>query len=223
MAVIFTIMLRMFFAACLLLTSLSGMAQKGLTEIPVSIKDGWFTAKTISFDLFHTGDRKNGIDHPADLPFIKAADAAFSFVLVSDSNKVHIQVLKTPHVAFSDRSLPSFLDHMPATAVFSYVLIIPEDSSHWEMILKDMTYLELNDNKQAGILHSPGEEIKITANNHMGTVNSYENIRYEFVYRRKVIAAVIAGAKPRVWIDTELIKAAQRPIIAAAIAALLLR
>lgn len=203
--------------------------QKGLTEVPVTIKDGWFTAKTITFDKYTTSDRKNGIDHPATYSFIKNPIDAFNFLLLCDTckqaGKANIQALYTPRIAFPDHSLPAVLDHEAGTNKFTYVAIHPADSAlgNWEMILRTMTYLDLNDNKQAGILRSPLGEIKVTANNKFGTVNSYENIRYEFVYRKKIVAAVIPGANPRVWFDLTNIKEEQRLIIAAAIAALLLR
>lgn len=199
--------------------------QKGLTEVPVTIKDGWFTAKTITFDRYTTSDRKNGIDHPATYSFIKNPIDAFNFLLLCDTckqgSKANIQALYTPRIAFPDHSLPAVLDHETGTNKFFYSVI--NTDIKWEMILRTMTYLDLNDNKQAGILRSPREEIRITANNHLGTVNSYENIRYEFVYRKKIIAAVMPGANPRVWFDLTNIKEEQRPVIAAAMAALLLR
>jgi hypothetical protein len=217
------------FTAILFLCSLSATAQKNLTEVPVTIKDGWFTAKTILFDKYTTADRRNGIDHPATTSFIKNPIDAFNFLLLCDTckqgSKANIQALYTPRIAFPDHSLPSILDHEPGTNRFTYIAIQPADSTlgNWEMILRTMTYLDLNDNKQAGILRSPLGEIKVTANNQFGTVNSYENIRYEFVYRKKIVAAVIPGANPRVWFDLTNIKEEQRLIIAAAIAALLLR
>lgn len=213
----------------LLFSTLTCVAQKELTEIPVTIKDGWFTAKTISFDKYTTAERKNGIDQPASLSFIKNPIDAFNFLLLCDTcktgSKAHIQALYTPRIAFSDRSLPSVLEHAESDNKFTYIVIQAGDSSsgNWEMILRNMTYLELNENKQAGILRSPLGEIKVTANNHFGIVNSYENIRYEFVSRKKVVAAVIPGTHPRVWLDLNNLKEEQRCIVAAAMAALLLR
>ncbi|WP_343667298.1 hypothetical protein [Chitinophaga sp.] len=213
----------------LLFSTLTAVAQKGLTEVPVTIKDGWFTAKTISFDKYTTSDRKNGIDQPASFSFIKNPIDAFNFLLLCDTckhdSKAHIQALYTPRIAFSDRSLPSVLEHVDANNKLAYIVIQVADSAlnNWEMILRNMTYLDLNDNKQAGILRSSQGEFKVTANNHFGIVNSYENIRYEFVYRKRVVAAVIPGNNPRVWLDLSNLKEEQRIVVAAAIAALLLR
>lgn len=213
------------FTAILLFCSISAIAQKNLTEVPVTIKDGWFTAKTITFDKYTTADRRNGIDHPATYNFIKNPIDAFNFLLLCDTckqgSKANIQALYTPRIAFPDHSLPAILDHEAGTNKFFYSTITSDTT--WEMILRTMTYLDLNDNKQAGILRSPLGEIKVTANNQFGTVNSYENIRYEFVLRKKIVAAVIPGANPRVWFDLTNIKEEQRLTIAAAIAALLLR
>ncbi|WP_440133569.1 hypothetical protein [Chitinophaga sancti] len=213
----------------LLFSTLTAVAQKGLTEVPVSINDGWFTAKTISFDKYTTADRKNGIDQPASVSFIKNPIDAFNFQLLCDTckqaNKVQIQALYTPHIAFSDRSLPSVLEHTAENNKFFYIVLQAADSSlgSWEMILRNMTYLDLNENKQAGILRSSLGEFKVTANNHFGIVNSYENIRYEFVFRKKVVAAIIPGKNPRVWLDLNNLKEEQRIVVAAAMAALLLR
>lgn len=209
----------------LLFCTLTATAQKGLTEVPVTIKDGWFSAKTITLDKYTTADRKNGIDQSATYAFIKNPIDAFNFLLLYDTckqgSKAHIQALYTPRIAFPEHSLPTVLDHEADNNKFFYSNITTD--INWEMILRNMTYLDLNDNKQAGILRSPQGEIKVTANNHFGTVNSYENIRYEFVYRKKIVAAVIPGANPRVWLDLTNIKEEQRLVIAAAMAALLLR
>jgi len=227
---IFLYIWNMLFRTLLLLFStLTCVAQKGLTEVPVTIKDGWFTAKIISFDKYTTGDRKNGIDQPDSFSFIKNPIDAFNFLLLCDTckqgNKAHIQALYTPRIAFSNRPLPSVLEHTESDNKFFYIVIQAADSAlgNWEMILRNMTYLDLNENKQAGILRSSLGEFKITANNHLGIVNSYENIRYEFVFRKKVVAAVIPGKNPRVWLDLNNLKEEQRITIAAAMAALLLR
>lgn len=227
---IFLYIWNMLFRTLLLLFStLTCVAQKGLTEVPVTIKDGWFTAKIISFDKYTTGDRKNGIDQPDSFSFIKNPIDAFNFLLLCDTckqgNKAHIQALYTPRIAFSNRPLPSVLEHSESDNKFFYIVIQAADSAlgNWEVILRNMTYLDLNENKQAGILRSSLGEFKITANNHLGIVNSYENIRYEFVFRKKVVAAVIPGKNPRVWLDLNNLKEEQRIIVAAAMAALLLR
>jgi len=208
---------------------ITGYAQKGLyttaQEWPIKINDGWFTAKTISFGPYTTADRKNGVSEAAAISFIKEPISPFNFLVTGADEKILIQELRALHIAFSGRSLPSFLDNMPPTAQFTYVQINGtknEPLKRWELIVKDMTYLELNDNKPAGILRTEQDEIRVTAHNDFGTKNSYENICYEFHYRRKEIAAVIPGEHPRVWMSAD-IKPELQPVIAAAIGSLLLR
>lgn len=223
-------MVRTLFISLLLITCCTtAYSQKGLytaaQEWPVSISDGWFTAKTISYGPYTTADRKNGIADATAVNFIKDPQAPFNFVVSGQDEKILVQELSALHIAFSSRSLPSFLDNMPATAPYSYVQINGtknEPLKRWELILKAVTYLELNDNKPAGILRSEKDEIRITAHNNFGIKNSYENICYEFHYHRKEIAAVIPGEKPRVWMSAD-VPATLQPILAAAIGALLLR
>ncbi|SEW10763.1 hypothetical protein SAMN05428988_2106 [Chitinophaga sp. YR573] len=223
-------MVRTLFTICLLLAGFtSGYSQKGLynpsQEWPVKISDGWFTSKTISYGPYNTSSRKNGISDAASISFIKDPQNPFNFIITGQDESILIQELRALHIAFSSRSLPSFLDNMPPTAPYTYVQINGtknEPLKRWEFILKEATYLELNDNKPAGILRSDKDEIRITAHNNFGTKNSYENICYEFHYRRKDIAAVMPGEKPRVWMSAD-IPAELQPVIAAAIGALLLR
>ncbi|SFD33623.1 hypothetical protein SAMN05518672_1011690 [Chitinophaga sp. CF118] len=207
----------------------AGYSQKGLytpaQEWPVKINDGWFTAKTITYGPYTTTDRKNGIADAAAVSFIKDPQAPFNFIVTGQDERILVQELRALHVAFSSRSLPSFLDNMPSTAPFSYVQINGTKNDplkRWELILKEATYLELNENKPLGTLRSDQDEIRITAHNDFGTKNSYENICYEFHYRRKDIAAVIPGEKPRIWMSTE-IPVTLQPVLAATIGALLLR
>ena len=223
----------------LLITSLSASAQKGLytaaQEWPVKITDGWFTAKTISYGPYTTVDRKNGIAAGAAADFIKNPTSPFNFSVVGNDTKVLVQEISAITISFSNYSLPAFLENMPSTAPFLYVRInwnsyndtVPfnpsETLTHWELILKAPTYLELNDDKPVGVLREDGKEkFRITAHNNFGKKNSYENICYEFHYRRKEIAAVIPGEKPRVWVNPD-VPEELRPILAAAIGALLLR
>lgn len=222
-------MVRTLLTSFLLITCTLGYSQKGLyttaQEWPVKISDGWFTAKTISYGPYATAERKNGIADATAVSFVKDPLAPFNFLVNGQDEKILVQELSALHIAFSSRSLPSFLDNMPANAPFSYIQINgtqKEPLKRWELILKEVTYLELNDNKPAGILRSEQDEIRITAHNDFGTKNSYENICYEFHYHRKAIAAVIPGEKPRVWMSTD-IPAALQPVLAAAIGALLLR
>ena len=223
-------MFRTLLTALLLVTTcVTGYSQKGLyipsQEWPVTISDGWFTSKTISYGAYTTSSRKNGIADATTVSFIKDPKNAFNFIVSGQDEAILVQVVQTSHIAFSNRSLPSFLDNMPADAPFYYTLINGSKNDplkRWELILKDVTYLELNDNKPAGVLRSGDEEIRITAHNNFGTKNSYENICFEFHTRRKEIAAVIPGAKPRVWMSAETPLTLQ-PIMAAAMGALLLR
>jgi hypothetical protein len=208
----------------------NGFSQKGLyttqQEWPVKINDGWFTAKTISYGIYTTASRKNGIADATAVNFIKAPLNPFNFKVTGKEVEMLVQMIQATHIAFSGHSLPSFLDNMPATAVFSYALINGTGNQpvkRWEIILKDVTYLELNDDKPAGILRSPDEELRITAHNRFGTRNSYENICYEFHYRRQLVAAVVTGNNPRVWMSAEMDGKALQPILAAAVGALLLR
>lgn len=205
-------------------------AQNGLyvpaQEWPVKISDGWFTAKTISFGPFSTSSRKNGIADAAAVSFIKDPSNPFNIRVSGKDENVLIQVIQAAHIAFSGHSLPSFLDNMPATALFSYILINGtknEPLKRWEMILKDVTYLELNENKPAGVLRSEDDEVRITAHNRFGAKNSYENLCYEFHIRRQVVAAVVTGAQPRVWVSAEMEGKSLQPVLAAAIGALLVR
>lgn len=222
-------MARTLFTCFLLITCTLGYSQKGLytaaQEWPVKINDGWFIAKTIAYGPYTTADRKNGIADATAVSFIKDPRTPFNFIVNGQDEKILVQELSALHIAFSGRSLPYFLDNMPANAPYSYIQINGtknEPLKRWELILKEVTYLELNDNKPVGILRSEQDEIRITAHNNFGTKNSYENICYEFHYRRKEIAAVIPGEKPRVWMSTD-IPAALQPVLAAAIGALLLR
>jgi hypothetical protein len=223
-------MLRTLFTVLLLLASFTTVySQKGLytptQEWPVKINDGWFTSKTITYGPYSTSSRKNGISDAATVSFIKDPQNPFSFIMTGQNESIPVQELRALRIAFSSRSLPSFLDNMPPTAAYSYAQIggtKNEPLKRWELILKETTYLELNDNKPAGILRSDKDEIRITAHNNFGTKNSYEHICYEFHYRRKDIAAVIPGEKPRVWMSAD-IPAALQPVIAAAIGVLLLR
>lgn len=205
-------------------------AQDGLytstQEWPVSISDGWFTAKTISFGQYATSSRKNGIADAAAVSFIKDPVNPFNIRVSGREENILTQVIQAAHIAFSGHSLPSFLDNMPATALFSYILINGtknEPLKRWEMILKDVNYLELNENKPAGILRSADDEVRVTAHNRFGTKNSYENICYEFHIRRQVVAAVVTGAHPRVWMSAEMEGNPLQPVLAAAIGALLVR
>ncbi|MCW3462463.1 hypothetical protein [Chitinophaga nivalis] len=189
----------------------------------VKEKDSWFSAKTISLEDYTTTSRKNGL---TETIFIKNPKDPFSFYLTGHDEKILIQTMNTRRAAFGNRSLPSFLENLSDDAAIGYVLINGTRNAplkRWEMILKPLTYLELNDNKPAGILRTTETDIRITAHNRFGKVNSYENICYEFQYRGQPVAAVIPGGeKPRVWIQKETDPELTKTLVAA-IAALLLK
>ncbi|HWV65237.1 hypothetical protein [Chitinophaga sp.] len=173
-------------------------------EWPVKVKDGWLTAKTISFGLYSTTSRKNGV---AEATFIKDPKNAFNFYLNGNEEHLLIQTMNTTAIVFSNRDLPSYLSGLPAGTELRYALINGtrnEPLKRWEMIVKNPHYLELNENKPAGVLRSTDTDIRITANNRYGKVNSYENVCYEFQYRGQPVAAVIPGEKPRVWMSREV-------------------
>ncbi|MFY0252996.1 hypothetical protein ACDQ55_03490 [Chitinophaga sp. 30R24] len=189
-------------------------------EWSIKIKDGWLTAKTLSLGLYTTSSRKNGL---AETTFIKDPKDAFNFYLTGNGEHLLVQTMTTNAIAFSNRDLPPYLSGLPGNTTLHYTLINGtknEPLNRWEMILKPSHYLELNENKPVGVLRSAGTDIRITAHNHFGKVNSYENVCYEFQYRRQPVAAVIPGNTPRAWVSkeigTELAKT-----LAAAIAALL--
>lgn len=195
-------------------------------EWTVKIDDGWFTARTISFGAYTTSSRKNGVDRNIDLSFVKSPQHPFNFRLTGKEEDILIQVIQAAHIAFSGLSLPSFMDKMPATALFTYIAINGgknEPLKQWQLLLKDQTFLELNENKPAGILRSADKEVRITAHNQFGTKNSYENICYEFHLRKKAVAAVVTGAHPRVWMSADMEGNPLQPVLAAAIGALLVR
>jgi hypothetical protein len=219
-------MLRTILLLCLMPLCIT--AQKLYTpadEWAIKINDGWFTAKTITFGAYTTADRKNGVADAASVSFAKDPINPFNFKVRGEDQDILIQAMGVLKIAFSSRSLPNFLHDLPDTSPFYYALINGTKNDplkRWELILKNSTYMELNDDKPAGVLRTADEELKITAHNHFGTVNSYENICFEFHYRKLLAAAVITGAKPRIWMDPAT-PDWLRPVIAAAAGALLLR
>lgn len=190
-------------------------------EWPVTVKDGWLTAKTITFGPYSTTPRKNGLAEPT---FIKSPKDPFNFFVDGNGEHILVQTLGTSAVAFTSKNLPySFNTLAPNTAI-RYTLI-NGTSQHplnkWEMIVKTAHYLELNSNKTTGVLRSSDREFRITAHNHFGKVNSYENICYEFYSNGKLIAAVMPGEHPKVWMDKNTDSETSN-VLAAAIAAFLL-
>lgn len=191
----------------------------------VKIDDGWFTAKTITFGPYHTSSRTNGVVKDTSLRFIRDPKEAFSFNISSQEEKITVQTLYTSRIAFLSHPLPSFLNNLPPTTPLFYTLIKSTGQPplpRWEMILKKPTYLELNDNKIVGILRTEKEEIRISAHNKFGIVNAYEKLTFEFRLHGQPVAAVMPGEQPSVWVS-QTVSTATRPVLAAAIAALLCR
>ncbi|MEZ2441661.1 hypothetical protein AB6805_08055 [Chitinophaga sp. RCC_12] len=189
-------------------------------EWAVKVKDGWLSAKTISFGLYSTTSRKNGV---AEATFVKDPKNAFNFYLNGNEEHLLIQTMNTTAIVFSNRDLPAYLSSLPGATDLRYTLINGtrnEPLKRWEMIIKSPHYLELNENKPAGVLRSTDTDIRITAHNRFGKVNSYESVCYEFQYRGQPIAAVIPGEKPRVWMSRDAPPELSKTL-AAAIAAFL--
>lgn len=195
-------------------------------EWPVKIRDGWLSAKTMSYGAYVTTPRKTGKGSIATISFIKSPERPFSFTLKGNDEELLIRTAEVRHVAFQGTyTLPPSLSIEPSSALFFYARISGLQNNpqgQWEMVLKSPHYLELNRNKAAGILWSPEEDIHITAHNRFGMMNSYEQVCFEFHYKGQPVAAVIPGAQPRVWISGNL-PADTEKILAAAIGALLLR
>lgn len=191
----------------------------------VTINDGWFSAKTVRYGSYSTSSRRNGIAAATNIAFVKAAENAFNFTVKDSVEQILVQSLNTRLITFSGRSLPTWLSTLPATTPVFYTVINGIQHAplvRWEMILKTPHYLELNDNKPAGVLRSPNGDIRITAHNRFGIVNSYEKLCFEFQEQGVPIAAVMPGAQPKIWVSKRITKDKEK-ILAAAIGALLLR
>lgn len=221
--------------SCLLLYSCSVVKRKpaGANDLytnaqqwPVRISDGWLTAKTISYGAYATTPRKTGKNSRAVITFIKDPWHPFSFTLKGNDEELLVATAEIRHAALRNvYALPSSLSIETPDALFfcAHISGLQSDpETQWELILKSPHYLELNKNKEAGILRSPVEDIRITAHNRFGMMNSYEQVCFEFRYQGQPVAAVIPGAQPRVWISSNL-PANTEKVLAAAIGALLLR
>ncbi|CAL1521153.1 hypothetical protein [Chitinophaga sp. MM2321] len=194
-------------------------------EWKVKIRDGWLSAKTIAFGPYTTSSRKNGVTDAMAVSFIKDPKNPFSFYTTGNDERILVQTMNTNLVAFSSRPLPTLFNGISQDTPIYYTLINGSGNDplkRWEMVLRTSSYMELNDNKPAGILRSPTTDIRITAHNRFGKVNSYEKICYEFQYRGQPVAAVMPGENPRVWVSKDT-DAATAKTLAAAIAALLLK
>jgi hypothetical protein len=194
-------------------------------EWVVKINDGWLSAKTIRYGGYATTSRRNGIAATANISFVKSAENAFNFMVKDSAEQILVQSLNTRLVTFSGRSLPAWMANLPPNTPLFYTLVNGIQSApleRWELLLKNPHYLELNDNKPAGMLRSPNEDIRITAHNRFGIMNSYEKVCFEFQDHGVPVAAVIPGAQPRVWVSKRITKDREK-ILASAIGALLLR
>lgn len=223
---LFAIVLSACFAACTPGRNTSAGNDLYQQEWPVNIKDGWFSAKTCSYGPYTTSSRKNGLLPDTSIRFVKDPQQSFSFQLTTPRGQLSVQTLRTSRISFSGKDLPAYLGNEKGTAPFYYAVINEAAATplkRREMILKQPVYLDLNSNRPAGVLRGAGEELVITAHNRFGTVNSYENICYEFRYHHQPVAAVIPGGKPRVWFRKDGMQEETAAVIAAAIGALLLR
>jgi len=176
-------------------------------ELAVKIKDGWLSAKTVSLGAYNTSSRSNGVADHSPAKQIKQAGDAFYFTLKGKDVQLPVQVLSTNAITFSNRTLPSYLNGLPGDAPLWYIhvgatALMPLKT--WELILKrNLSFLELNENKPVGVLRSATEEIRVTVHNRFGIRNSYEKTCYEFQLKGIPVAAVITGDAPRAWINTK--------------------
>lgn len=195
-------------------------------ELAVKIKDGWLSAKTVSLGQYNTSSRSNGVAEHTPAKQIKQVSDAFYFTLKSKDVQLPVQVLSTNAITFSSRMLPQYQNGLPGDAPLWYIhvgatALAPLKS--WELILKrNLSFLELNENKPVGVLRSASEEIKVTVHNRFGIRNSYEKTCYEFQLKGIPVAAVIVGDAPRAWIYAKA-DADLQQTLAGAIAGLLFK
>lgn len=174
-------------------------------ELAVKIKDGWLSAKTISLGQYNTSSRSNGVADHTPAKQIKQASDAFHFTLKGKDVQIPVQLLSTNAITFSNRTLPSYLNGLPGDAPLWYIHVgatALTPLKTWELILKrNLSFLELNENKPVGVLRSATEEIRVTAHNRFGIRNSYEKTCYEFQLKGIPVAALIVGDAPKAWIN----------------------
>ncbi|WP_298716461.1 hypothetical protein [Chitinophaga sp.] len=222
-----------FAAACLLLAGCGvskNATQTGLytaaNEVTVKTDDGWFSAKTISLGDYATTSRTNGIPSGAPAKQWKNTSDAFYFTVKNGSSQLPVQVLSTPRITFSARTFPGWFPVMGNDAPLWYIhagATAADPLKSWEMIVKrNIAFLELNDNKAVGILRSNTDELKVTAHNRYGAVNSADRICYEFQLKGIPVAAVLTGKDQRAWLQKEL-DPATRETLAAVMLGLLFR
>ncbi|WP_343700592.1 hypothetical protein [Chitinophaga sp.] len=191
--------------------------------VAVTVKDGWFTAKTLTLGEYATSSRTNGVAANTPPKQWRSVSDAFYFSVKTAEEQFPVQVLSAPRITFSNRPLPASLSTLPGDALLWYVTLGAVSSAplkNWEFILKrNISFVELNENKQVGILRSATDELKVTAHNRYGTRNSYEKTCYEFQLRGMPVAAVIPGETPQAWMH-EKADAALRQTLAGAMLAL---
>ncbi|RPD38482.1 hypothetical protein [Chitinophaga barathri] len=213
-------------ALCLLFTACATVkkpaADPGLyiaaNELPVKIKDGWLTAKTLTLGAYTTSSRTNGVAANTPAKQFKSTSDAFYFTVKGQDAELPVQVLSTGKITFSNRPLPAYLNTLPGDAPLWYIFAggtAQDPLKSWELLLKkNIAFLELNDNKPVGILRSSTDEIRITAHNRYGIRNSTEKICYEFQLKGVPVAAVVTGENPRAWIHSKADANLQRTLAA---------
>lgn len=195
-------------------------------ELAVKIKDGWLSAKTVSLGTYNTSSRSNGVADHSPAKQIKQVNDAFYFTLKGRDVQIPVQMLSTNAITFSNRTLPQYMTGLPGDAPLWYIHVGATALSPlktWELILKrNLSFLELNENKPVGVLRSAAEEIRVTVHNRFGIRNSYEKTCYEFQLKGIPVAAVIVGDAPKVWINSKA-DADLQQTLAGAMAALLFK
>ncbi|PUZ28485.1 hypothetical protein DCC81_03090 [Chitinophaga parva] len=200
----------------------------GLYTIPqewaTSLHDGWFSARTYSLGKYSTGSRQGGIAK-AGLPLaIQHPTDAYFYTVSGPSGSLAVQTLNTVRVVFGDRPLPAYLSSVAGTTPVFYALVNDpvQSMARWELLLRNASYLELNQDAPIGVLQLDKVSYRVTAHNHFGTINSYEKVTYEIQDHGKPLAAVMPGAVPRVWVSST-VTPQQEALFAAVISTLLLR
>ncbi len=221
-------------ATCILLLAGCGVTKtakapglySSANELAVKTDDGWFSAKTISLGDYSTTSRTNGVQSGSPAKQWKNVSDAFSFTSKNGGSQLPVQVLSTPRITFSSRTFPAWFPVTGNDAPLWYIHVganAADPLKSWELILKrNIVFLELNDNKPVGILRSAADELKVTAHNRYGAVNSADKICYEFQLKGMPVAALLMGKEPRVWLQKEL-DPALRETLAATMLGLLFR
>ncbi|WP_295126013.1 hypothetical protein [uncultured Chitinophaga sp.] len=226
---IFTPLLLVLITACSSPKPVTVTARENLytagQEWKVTVNDGWFSAKTITLGDYNTSARKNGITPASPSAQFKNTKNASNFTVKGEDENMVVQVLSTPFITFSDKKLPTYLGGQKTEAPLFYAWVNgtrKQSLQSWELIMKEATYLDLNNNASIGILRSGTEEMRVTATNKFGIANSYERPCYEFHANGRTLAAVMIAEQPRVWVNAK-IDAEKKKVLVAAIAALLMR